>query len=659
VRFLAAGPALPIGGALARAAGASPDDLTDLDRLAPLWPGHPAYVIYTSGSTGRPKGVVVTHLGIPSLTAAQGEAFRVGPGSRVLQFASSSFDTAVSELCMALLRGAELILAPQARLAPGTALSRLITALGITHVTLPPAVLPLLAGEGRLPADLALIVAGEACPAGVAARWAPGRLMINAYGPTESTVCATMSGPLRSGERPPIGRPIFNTRVYVLDSNLRPVPVGSTGELFVAGRGLARGYLRRPSLTAARFLADPFGPAGGRMYRTGDLARWRPDGSLDFLGRVDDQIKIRGYRVEPAEIEAVLCEDPEVAQARVVARQDRGGSQLVAYVVPTPDGRVHPASLRHRVTQRLPRYLVPAAFMALDRLPLTANGKLDQAALPAPRITVAGSGPAPRTPQEEILCRLFADVLALPRVGPDDDFFELGGDSLLATLLAARVQATLGAEVSLVSVIEAGTPSGIARQLGVDRAEAALGALLPLRRSGARPPVFCLHPASGISWCYALLLAHIDPCHAVYASQAHGLTGARPSYRSLDDVVTDCLTAIREVQPAGRYTLLGWSFGGLLARAIAARLQRQGDRVGLLALLDAHPGSHRSGGTATRPRSWPTCCSSSTCPPTWSATGCWTVRRSCRWPAARAVRWRAWTSRPSTGSLTCSRATTN
>jgi nonribosomal peptide synthetase DhbF len=347
--------------------------------------------------------------------------------------------------------------------------------------------------------------------------------------------------------------------------------------------------LGQAGLTAARFVADPFGPAGTRMYRTGDLARWRPDGSLDFLGRVDDQIQIRGYRVEPAEIESILGEDPDVAQVRVLARRASGGSQLLAYVVPAPGARVHPAGLRLRIAERLPPSLVPVAVMELDRLPLTANGKLDQSALPAPRFIVAGSGAVPRTPHEEILCRLFADVLAVPRVGVDDNFFELGGDSLLATRLAARIRATLGAELPVMAVIETATPSRIAARLGVDRADAALEVLLPLRPYGTQPPLFCLHPAGGISWCYAPLLAHVDRRYSVYGIQARGLTGTRPCARSMDDMVAGYVAAIREVQPEGPYHLLGWSFGGLVAHSLTARLQHEGERVALLALLDAYP----------------------------------------------------------------------
>jgi nonribosomal peptide synthetase DhbF len=413
--------------------------------------------------------------------------------------------------------------------------------------------------------------------------------MINGYGPTESTVCATMARlPQGEGEAP-IGRPILNTRVYVLDDELRPVPVGSVGELFVSGHGLARGYLHRPGVTASRFVADPFRSDGARTYRTGDLASWRPDGMLEFHGRVDDQIKIRGYRIEPAEIEELLLADPEVAQVRVRPLRMGETTYLVAYVVPAEDGEVSVAGLRRKVAEFLPDYMVPAAVVVVDRFPLTISGKLDQSALPAPRFVARGSGAAPRTPQEEVLCRLFAEVLVLPAVGIDDNFFELGGDSLLAARLASRIRVTLGNALPVASIVAAGTPARLARTLGLDRREAALEVLLPLRRSGSRPPLFCVHPAGGIAWSYAGLLPHLDAEQPLYGIQASGLTGSAPPSRSMDEIVDRYLTVIRGARPTGPYRLLGWSFGGLVAHALAARLQEQGERVEFLAMLDTYP----------------------------------------------------------------------
>ncbi|MFD5083006.1 amino acid adenylation domain-containing protein [Kitasatospora sp. NPDC058406] len=433
----------------------------DADRAEPLTPAHAAYVIYTSGSTGTPKGVVVTHTGIPALVAAQTEGFGLDGRSRLLQFASPSFDASVAERCDALLSGAALIVLPKEELLPGEPLARTCAAYGVTDVTLPPSVLAAVP-EGGLPAGLSLVVAGEACPAGLAARWSAGRRMVNAYGPTEVTVCATMTGPLSGGGVPPVGRPIANTRVRVLDEGLRPVPVGVPGELYVAGSGLARGYLGRPGLTARRFLPDPYGPPGARMYRTGDLVRWRADGQLDFLGRTDHQVKVRGFRIEPGEIETALAALPGIARAVVTVREDRPGTRiLVGYVVPRPAARPDPAAVRAALARRLPPYLVPAAVVVLDDLPLTANGKVDRERLPAPDFPAAPGSGRPRTPVEETLCGIYAQVLGLPEVGTGDRFFDLGGDSIQAIQVVSQAR-TAGLTVTVRDVFAHQSVAGLA-----------------------------------------------------------------------------------------------------------------------------------------------------------------------------------------------------
>ncbi|MEU6066690.1 amino acid adenylation domain-containing protein [Streptomyces sp. NPDC047082] len=425
----------------------------DGERVARAAMADVAYVIYTSGSTGRPKGVVVSHAGLGGLVASQAERFGVGPGSRVLQFASLSFDAAVSELCVTLCSGAVLVLADRA------ALADVVVEFGVTHVTVPPSVLAVVE---ELPAGLGtIVVAGEACPPGVVARWSSGRRVVNAYGPTEVTVCAAMSDPLTDfpgdGVVVPIGRPIVNTRVFVLDEFLQPVPTGVTGEMYISGKGLARGYLGRPGLTAERFVADPFGLPGSRMYRTGDLARWRSDGQLVFAGRVDEQVKIRGFRVEPGEVEAVLAAHESVGQAVEIARQGR----LVAYVVAAADDGVDGTVLREFVAGRLPDYMVPAVVMVLDALPVTVNGKLDRDALPAAGFAASASGRDAQTPVEELLCALFAEILGLERVGAEDSFFELGGDSIMSMLLVSRARRA-GLSFTARQVFERRTPAALA-----------------------------------------------------------------------------------------------------------------------------------------------------------------------------------------------------
>ncbi|WP_224282222.1 non-ribosomal peptide synthetase [Streptomyces sp. LS1784] len=429
------------------------DNPTDADRTAPLTPANPAYLIYTSGSTGRPKGVAVTHAGIASLAAAQREHLAVDGDSRVLQFASPSFDAATFDVIAAVLSGGRLVLAPSEQLLPGEGLVELVARQGVTHILLPPAALSVIP-EGALPGVRTLIVGGEACPPALVTRWSGRVRMVNAYGPTEATVCTTLSAPLRAAApgdgapgtvpgAPPIGRPVHNTRVYVLDERLRPVPPGVAGELYAAGPSLARGYAGRPGLTADRFVPCPFGPDGDRMYRTGDLVRWHPDGYLDYVGRADHQVKIRGYRIEPGEIETVLAGQDGVAQAVVVVREDRPGNRrLVAYTAAAPGAApLDPAGLRARLATVLPPFMVPSAVVVLDALPLTPNGKIDRAALPAPDTTEQeAAGRAPVTEREEILTRLFQEVLGTDRAGTDASFFDLGGDSIMAIQLVAKAR---------------------------------------------------------------------------------------------------------------------------------------------------------------------------------------------------------------------------
>ncbi|MGW8776039.1 amino acid adenylation domain-containing protein, partial [Streptomyces sp. NPDC055794] len=436
-------------------------DVTDADRPSPLRPEHPAYMIYTSGTTGRPKGVVVTHTGLPGLVDIFTRDCAAGPGSKVLQHLSPSFDASFWELAMGLLTGAALVVAPR-ETTPGPELAELATRHAATHLSLTTSVLGLLP-EGSLPDGLTLVVGAEAIPPELVERWSPGRTMLNSYGPTETTVCSTMSGPLSGPLTPPIGAPVTNSAVYVLDAALRPVPPGVPGELYAAGPHLARGYHARPALTSERFVANPFGDPGTRLYRTGDLVRWLPDGELEYLGRVDTQVKIRGLRIEPTEIEAVITERPHLARAAVIVREDRPGDRrLVAYVVPEPGRTVDAAALRAELRETLPDHMIPTAFVVLDALPLTINGKLDRKALPAPDYSARTSGRAARDPRERLLVDLFGEILGVESPGVDDGFFDLGGDSILSIQLVGRARAA-GLVLSVRDVFEHQTPALLAR----------------------------------------------------------------------------------------------------------------------------------------------------------------------------------------------------
>ncbi|MBC2879823.1 MULTISPECIES: non-ribosomal peptide synthetase [Streptomyces] len=484
-------PAAPGGPAVLHLAHLDTDGPEDSGRAVRTDTPDPdqlAYVMYTSGSTGTPKGVAVTHRNVADLV--HHHRFRTDAHARVLMHSPHAFDASTYELWVPLLTGGRVVAAPPGRLDAGT-LERVITEQGVTALWLTAGLFRLLAEEA--PACFASVrevwAGGEAVPASAVERVlaaGSGTVVVDGYGPTETTTFATCF-PIAAGDpvpaTVPIGRPLDGTRTYVLDAALRPVPPGTAGELYIAGSGLSRGYLDRPGQTAERFVADPFGGPGTRMYRTGDLARLRGDGNLEYLGRADDQVKIRGFRIEPGETEATLATLPEVAQAAVVVREDTpGDKRLVAYVVARPGTEPDGAGLLARAGELLPDYLVPAAVVILETLPLTGNGKLDRRALPAPDFAAAASpsGRGPRTPREEVLCGLFAGVLGLPQIGIDDNFFHLGGDSIRATRLISRARSALKAELSVRVLYENPTVAALADQLPA--AAPARPALRPRRR---------------------------------------------------------------------------------------------------------------------------------------------------------------------------------
>ncbi|MEU3465660.1 amino acid adenylation domain-containing protein [Streptomyces sp. NPDC006733] len=588
-------------------------DLDDAERVRPLSPLNPAYVIYTSGSTGTPKGVMIQHNNVHRLLSETEPWFHFGRSEAWALFHSYAFDFSVWEIWGALLTGGRLVVVPHdITRSPGDLLRLLVRERVTVLCQTPSAFYQLLAADDLegVAEDLALrwiIFGGEAVDLRKLAAWyestaGPSATLVNMYGITETTVHATFlqldERMVRSGEGSPIGTSLPDLAVHVLDPGLRPVPRGVVGELYIAGPGLARGYLGRPDLTAERFVADPFGPTGSRMYRSGDLARRRADGSLEFAGRADNQVKVRGFRIELGEIEHTLTGHPAVGQAVVVAREDRPGDvRLVAYAVPSGQEDAVPETLRHYLRGRLPEYMVPAAVMVLDAVPLTANGKLDRRALPVPGPAAATAGRSPRTRREEVLCALVADVLGVPDVGIDDGFFELGGHSLLVTRLVSRVRAELGVELPITAVFETPTVAGLAARLHERRAERTYDVLIPLRTTGSLPPLFCVHPGAGLGWGYYGLLPHLDADRPVYALQARGITPRDGRAQSLSDMTADYLEQIRGVQPTGPYHLLGWSFGGLVAHALATALHDRGQEVASLTVLDAYP-AECLGGTA-------------------------------------------------------------
>ncbi|WP_121643203.1 amino acid adenylation domain-containing protein [Bacillus vallismortis] len=576
------------------------------DRIQPLSPLNTAYVIYTSGSTGVPKGVMIPHQNVTRLFAATDHWFHFSSDDIWTMFHSYAFDFSVWEIWGPLLHGGRLVIVPHHVSRSPESFLRLLVKEGVTVLNQTPSAFYQMMQAEREQPDLGqalslryVIFGGEALELSRLEDWYNRHpenrpQLVNMYGITETTVHVSYIeldreiAALRANSL--IGCGIPDLGVYVLDERLQPVPPGVAGEMYVSGAGLARGYLGRSGLTAERFIADPFGPPGTRMYRTGDVARLRADGSLDYVGRADHQVKIRGFRIELGEIEAALVQHSQLEDAAVIVREDQpGDKRLAAYVIPSSEETFDPAELRKYAAERLPDYMVPSAFVAMEELPLTPNGKLDRKALPAPDFTAAVTGRGPRTPQEEILCDLFMEVLHLPRVGIDDRFFDVGGHSLLAVQLMSRIREALGVELSIGILFEAPTVAGLAERLEMGSSQSALDVLLPLRTSGDKPPLFCVHPAGGLSWCYAGLMTNVGTDYPIYGLQARGIGQREEFPETLDDMAADYIEQIRTVQPKGPYHLLGWSLGGNVIQAMATQLQNQGEEISLLVMLDAYP----------------------------------------------------------------------
>ncbi|MFE2945204.1 amino acid adenylation domain-containing protein [Streptomyces sp. NPDC059255] len=575
---------------------------------APPVSGDAAYLLHTSGSTGRPKGVLVGHGSLARLlehhrTQVFAPAVRAAGRERlaVALTAALSFDASWDPVLW-MLDGHHLHLVDDLTRRDAEELVANVRARCLDVLETTPTHVRHLLDAGLLDQaaqhrPAVLILGGEAVPAGLwnELRAVPDVRCWNFYGPTEATV-DTLEAALDSADRPVLGAPVAGTRAYVLDAALRPAPPGVPGDLHLAGDSLALGYHGRPGETARVFLPDPYGPPGSRMYRTGDRARRTADGALEFAGRSDSQLKIRGFRVEPDEIAAVLEAHPAVGRAAVIAHQGEDGTRLAAYVVPASgsaedfDAAGFDA-VREHVARRLPAYMVPSGWQGLDRIPLTPSGKLDRRALPAPAAPgrYGSGGRAPRGPREDVLCTLFAEVLGVEQVLIDDDFFALGGHSLLATRLIGRVRAALGVDVSIRTLFEAPTVAALADRLLDAADDDPLATLLPLRASGGRPPLFCVHPAGGLAWSYGGLLPYLDSDQPVYGLQTPNLDGEAPFPDSIEAMAAVYVAEVRTVQPHGPYHLFGWSFGGNVVQEMAVQLQESGERVDLLTIADAFP----------------------------------------------------------------------
>jgi amino acid adenylation domain-containing protein len=592
-------------------------------------PGDLAYIIYTSGSTGRPKGVMIEHRAVVNTIWWHIDVLPIRADDRLLFFIPYCFDASLCVLFPALAAGAELVLAaPEEERDP----TRLMESLRRHHVTIlpiPPRLLRLMLDERLREAGQSLrwvCCGGEPMPPDL-----PSRLfelldvrLYNLYGPTEVAVDATY-WPCRRGEERaviPIGRPIANVQVYVLDTNRRPVPIGVPGELFVGGAGLARGYLNDPELTASRFVADPFsGVPGARLYRTGDRCRWLAEGCLEFLGRLDEQVKVRGYRIEVGEVESALASHPSVHESAVLVHDDgQSAERLVGYVSARPGGGVPtPELLRRYLRERLPEYMIPSTFVLLPSLPHLPSGKVNRQALPAPpaeRPTTSRPYVAPRTPLEEFLAGLWRDLLRVQEIGVFDNFFELGGNSIQGAVLINRLQEKLGQQIYTIALFDSPTIDGLARyllalcpdvirhQFGPESVSAkpderALeqtapsnaasdtpALLVALQPKGTKPPCFMVHPPGGIVVCYQALALRLGDDRPFYGIRARGLHGETDLPTKLEDMASEYVAAVRSVQPEGPYYLGGWSMGGVVALEMAQQLLAQGQQVALLALLD-------------------------------------------------------------------------
>ncbi|MEH2076348.1 MAG: amino acid adenylation domain-containing protein [Nostoc sp.] len=547
-------------------------------------PGNLAYVIYTSGSTGRPKGVMIEHQGLVNLTLAIAKALQIQPDSRLLQFASFSFDASIWEIATALAAGACLYLAQKETFLPTQDLVNFLVEHKISHITLPPSVLSLLP-QAALPHWQTIVVAGEACSTELVTQWATGRRFFNGYGPTESTVCASIALCQPNGKKPPIGQPLSNIRIYILDANNQPLPPGIPGELCIAGVGLARGYLNRPDLTAEKFMEVELFGKPERIYKSGDLAKWNCDGNIEYLGRIDAQVKLRGFRVELGEIESILWQHTSVKEAVVILYETDRNPRLVAYI--TGIDTDLSIQLKNDLKSRLPDYMIPAQIIVLDKLPLTPNGKINRKALPAPNDGIKDLYEAPRNEIEQQLAQVWSAVLERQEIGIHDNFFDLGGHSLLAVKLLNNIQQVFEQQLSLSSLFQNPTIAQLGQQLNNTEVKQSNPDLLLLQPLGDAIPLFCLPGANGHGFYFRDLAINFRNKRPVYGLETPGRNGSTALPESVELHASQLIELLRQQQPKSPYILAGYSSGCAVAFEMASQLEQQGETVSLLAIFDA------------------------------------------------------------------------
>jgi amino acid adenylation domain-containing protein len=551
-----------------------------------------AYVIYTSGSTGQPKGVEISHRALANFLFSMRSSPGLTERDVLLAVTTPSFDIAALELYLPLVVGARLVIASRTATMDGVELAATLDGFGVTVMQATPATWQLLVDSGwKGRVALKMLCGGEALPRRLADRLLErGGELWNLYGPTETTIWSTISKVERESQSVSIGRPISNTQVYVLDRHRSPVPVGVIGELCIGGEGLARGYHDRPELTAERFIPDPFsGTSRGRLYRTGDQVRYRSDGTLEYVGRVDQQVKIRGFRIELGEIEAALLEDRSVDDAVVVAREDEPGEKrLVAYVVSAGDSIVETITLRSQLKQMLPSYMIPSAIVELAGLPQTPSGKVDRRALPPPEISTESRRVACRDELELRLAAIWRELLNLRNIGPDDDFFEMGGHSLLAARLFADIEKVFGKKIPLATLFEAPTIEQLSAIIRDEGWKPRWRSLVAIRNGGARPPLFLVHGAEGNVLLYRDLALRLHPDQSVFGLQYGGLSDSAQSLTRIEDMASSYIDEIRSVQPHGPYCFGGYCLGGTIALEMARQVCSRGDEVRLVVLLETY-----------------------------------------------------------------------